>query len=230
MSYPHILYHGAIAGVTGPCHQLRMDTHVVLLDCCLFTVAEISPEGRAGVNNSPIDFSLNCIKALVFIRACIDHVGHIPYLLAAGFKVPILCSPSSAKLLPVVMKNSFKFGFSRDQQQAEQYIKLLEQCIIALSYLLFVGYQALWVRRCAIRMYAPLGGYVLIGKVHYGIRARISTSAGCSTRTDQPGWGACGVDGRVTVRHLYCATPPCRDLSERYGNRHHRDAQLTARF
>lgn len=215
MSYPHILYHGAIAGVTGPCHQLRMDTHVVLLDCCLFTVAEIPPEGRAGVNNSPIDFSLSCIKALAFIRACIDHLGHIPYLLATGFKVPILCSPSSAKLLSVVMKDSFKFGFSGDQQQAEHYIKLLEQRMVALSYLLIVGYQALGVLLYAIRMYGPLGGSVLIDKAHYGIRARISTTAGCSTRREQPGGGA---NGRVTFRHLYSATPPCRDLSERYGH------------
>jgi len=185
MSYPHILHHGAIAGVTRACDLLLMDAHIVLLDCCLITVAEIPPKGRAGVNNSPIDFSLSCVKALVFIRACIDHLGRIPYLLAAGFKVPILCSPSSAKLLSVVMKDSFKFGFSGDQQQAEHYIKLPEQRMVALSYLLLVGYQALGVLLYAIRMYGPLGGSVLIDKVHYGIRARISTTAGCSTCTDQ---------------------------------------------
>lgn len=87
------------------------------------------------------------------------------------------------------MKDSFKFGFSGDQQQAEHYIKLLEQRMVALSYLLIVGYQALGVLLYAIRMYGPLGGSVLIDKAHYGIRARISTTAGCSTRREQPGGG-----------------------------------------
>ena len=33
MIYPHILQHGAIAGVTGPCHQLRIDAqHSLLVD------------------------------------------------------------------------------------------------------------------------------------------------------------------------------------------------------
>jgi hypothetical protein len=33
MIYPHILHHGAIAGVTGPCHQLRIDAqHSLLID------------------------------------------------------------------------------------------------------------------------------------------------------------------------------------------------------
>lgn len=33
MIYPHILYHGAIAGVTGSCHQLRIDAqHSLLID------------------------------------------------------------------------------------------------------------------------------------------------------------------------------------------------------
>ena len=31
MIYPHILHHGAIAGVTGSCHQLRIDAHRSLL-------------------------------------------------------------------------------------------------------------------------------------------------------------------------------------------------------
>lgn len=57
MSSPHILRYGAITGVTAPCHQLRMYAHVVLLDGLLFTVAEVSPEGRAGVDNRAIDFS-----------------------------------------------------------------------------------------------------------------------------------------------------------------------------
>lgn len=135
MSYPHILHHGAIAGVTGSCHQLRMDEqHSLLVDCGLFQGAEVSPEGGAGVDNLAIDFSLSGIQALVVTHVHIDHVGRIPYLLAAGFKGPILCSEPSAKLLPIVLEDAFKLGFSRDQQQVERYLELLEQRIIALPY------------------------------------------------------------------------------------------------
>lgn len=135
MSYPQILHHGAIAGVTGSCHQLQMDAeHGLLIDCGLFQGAEVSPEGRAGANNLAIDFPLTGINALVATHVHIDHVGHIPYLLATGFSGPILCSEPSAKLLPIVLEDAFKLGFSRDQQQVERYLQLLERRIIALPY------------------------------------------------------------------------------------------------
>ncbi|MGA4320930.1 MBL fold metallo-hydrolase RNA specificity domain-containing protein [Ectopseudomonas hydrolytica] len=64
----------------------------------------------------------------------IDHVGRIPYLLAAGFKGPILCSEPSAKLLPIVLEDAFELGFSRDQAKVGRYLKLIEQRIVALPY------------------------------------------------------------------------------------------------
>lgn len=135
MRYPDILHHGAVSGVTGSCHQLQMDDgHALLIDCGLFQGAETSPEGRAGAGKFAIDFSLDGIKALVATHVHIDHVGRIPYLLAAGFKGPILCSEPSAKLLPIVLEDAFKLGFSRDQKQVERYLKLIEQRIVALPY------------------------------------------------------------------------------------------------
>ncbi|WP_074940157.1 MBL fold metallo-hydrolase RNA specificity domain-containing protein [Ectopseudomonas composti] len=135
MRYPSIVHHGAVTGVTGSCHQLQMDDeHALLIDCGLFQGAETSPEGRAGAGKLAIDFSLDGIKALVATHVHIDHVGRIPYLLAAGFKGPILCSEPSAKLLPIVLEDAFKLGFSRDQKQVERYLKLIEQRIVALPY------------------------------------------------------------------------------------------------
>ncbi|KQO28893.1 MBL fold metallo-hydrolase [Pseudomonas sp. Leaf83] len=135
MQYPSIVHHGAVTGVTGSCHQLQMDDeHALLIDCGLFQGAETSPEGRAGAGKLAIDFSLDGIKALVATHVHIDHVGRIPYLLAAGFNGPILCSEPSAKLLPIVLEDAFKLGFSRDQKQVERYLKLIEQRIVALPY------------------------------------------------------------------------------------------------
>jgi len=135
MYFPHILHHGAVSGVTGSCHQLLMDAaNSLLVDCGLFQGAETSPDGKASAGRLAIDFSLQGISALVATHVHIDHVGRIPYLLAAGFKGPIICSEPSAKLLPIVLEDAFKLGVSRDQKQVERYLKLLEQRIIALPY------------------------------------------------------------------------------------------------
>ncbi|WP_413043961.1 MBL fold metallo-hydrolase RNA specificity domain-containing protein [Pseudomonas sp. YJ42] len=135
MHYPTIEHHGAKDGVTGSCHQLRMDASVsVLVDCGLFQGNDASlPEGP-GADRLAIEFPLDTIKALIATHVHIDHVGRIPYLLAAGFEGPILCSEPSAKLLPIVLEDAFKLGISRDQTQIERYIAQIEKRIIALPY------------------------------------------------------------------------------------------------
>lgn len=87
MDFPHILHYCAVSGVTGSCHQLLMGAaNNLLVDCCLFQGAKISPDGKAGVGRLAIDFPVDGIKALVATHVYIDHVGCIPYLLATGFK------------------------------------------------------------------------------------------------------------------------------------------------
>ncbi|WP_025165592.1 MBL fold metallo-hydrolase [Pseudomonas taeanensis] len=153
MDYPDILHHGTKDGVTGSCHQLLMDAqHSLLIDCGLFQGAETSAEGKSGADRLAIEFSLDTIKALIATHVHIDHVGRIPYLLAAGFKGPILCSEPSAKLLPIVLEDAFKLGFSRDQKQVERYIKLIEQRIIALPYKTWFTLQDTETLICRIRL------------------------------------------------------------------------------
>ena len=135
MSYPQIEHHGAKDGVTGSCHQLRMNAATsLLIDCGLFQGNDASIPGEPGSDRLAIEFPLDTIKALVVTHVHIDHVGRIPYLLAAGFEGPILCSEPSAKLLPIVLEDAFKLSFSRDHAQIEKYIRLVEQRIIALPY------------------------------------------------------------------------------------------------
>ena len=130
-----VVHHGAKNGVTGSCHQIFIDAdHSFLIDCGLFQGAETSPEGRASSEQLEIEFDISTVKALIVTHVHIDHVGRIPYLLAAGFKGPIICSEPSAHLLPIVLEDAFKLGVSRDQHLVEQYIKLVASRIIALPY------------------------------------------------------------------------------------------------
>jgi len=134
MDFPRITHHGAQDGVTGSCHQLEMTANSsVLIDCGIFQGADVSAHG-AKADHQVIDFPLDGIRALIVTHVHADHVGRIPYLLAAGFKGPILCSEPSAKLLPIVLEDAFKLTFSRDQKQVERYIKEVQQRIIALPY------------------------------------------------------------------------------------------------
>jgi metallo-beta-lactamase family protein len=81
-----ISHHGAVSGVTGSCHELRLtDGPGMLIDCGLFQGAETSGTG-AGADKLDIDFPIEHIQALVITHVHIDHVGRIPYLLAAGFE------------------------------------------------------------------------------------------------------------------------------------------------
>ncbi|WP_312301277.1 MBL fold metallo-hydrolase [Stutzerimonas nitrititolerans] len=135
MRYPRIQHHGAKDGVTGSCHQLYMNASASLLvDCGLFQGDDASIPSGEGGSRLLIDFPLDTIKALVVTHVHIDHVGRIPYLLAAGFEGPILCSEASAKLLPIVLEDAFKLSFSRDQQRIERYIDIVESRLVALPY------------------------------------------------------------------------------------------------
>ena len=98
-TWPEIRHHGAVDGVTGSAHELCLDhQHSLLVDCGLFQGRDQGP-GGANADDLTIDFPVAQIKTLVITHVHIDHVGRIPWLLAAGFKGPILCSQPSAKLL-----------------------------------------------------------------------------------------------------------------------------------
>jgi len=129
-----ILHHGAVSGVTGSCHELSVnDDQGILIDCGLFQGAEISGKG-ASESQLEIEFPIEHIKALVVTHVHIDHVGRIPYLLAAGFDGPIFCSEPSAALLPLVLEDAVKIGFTRNRSLIERFLKILQQRIIPVPY------------------------------------------------------------------------------------------------
>jgi metallo-beta-lactamase family protein len=142
--YPKTHHHGAQQGVTGSCHELRVsEQSSILIDCGLFQGDEAEVQRARskvseadGLNGSwqTIDFPVKHIKALVVSHVHIDHVGRIPYLLAAGFEGPIYCSEPSALLLPLVLEDAVKVGFTRDSRLVEGFLTRLQKMIVPLPY------------------------------------------------------------------------------------------------
>jgi metallo-beta-lactamase family protein len=129
MPYPRITHHGPVDTVTGSCHQLHLcDTASLLVDCGLFQGE--SPSG----SNPRIDFPLSGIHALVLTHVHIDHVGRLSYLLAAGYRGPILCSEASAELLPLVLEDALRLTVGWDRSTIRRYIQRVQQRLVALAY------------------------------------------------------------------------------------------------
>ena len=129
-----IIHHGAVNGVTGSCHELVYKSNAsVLVDCGLFQGAETSGSG-AGANKLAIDFPIDAVQALIVTHVHIDHVGRIPYLLAAGFTGPIYCSKPSAVLLPLVIEDAVKVGVTRNRRMINAVLDRLRTQLVPLDY------------------------------------------------------------------------------------------------
>lgn len=123
-----LIHHGAHHSVTGSCHELQLHNgSALLVDCGLF-------QGRESEEPLEINFPVDHLCGLVLTHVHIDHVGRLPYLLAAGFKGPIFCSQASALLLPTVLEDALKIGFTRDRNQINHFLKVIEKQLQPLKY------------------------------------------------------------------------------------------------
>ncbi len=125
-----LIHHGAHEGVTGSCHQLVWEQNKSLLvDCGIFQGADALKHP-----NPEIEFSLGGIESLLLTHVHIDHVGRVPYLLAAGFDKPIYCSGPTAKLLPLVMEDALKIGFTRSRNLIKKFLNHIGKLLHPLPY------------------------------------------------------------------------------------------------
>jgi metallo-beta-lactamase family protein len=128
----NIKHHGAVTGVTGSCHELDVGESGILIDCGLFQ-GEEAGKGVTATDLS-IDFPIEHIRALIVTHVHIDHVGRIPYLLAAGFEGPIICSEPSAIMLPEILEDALKIGFTRNRDLIERVLGLIRSRLVPVPY------------------------------------------------------------------------------------------------
>lgn len=137
-----IKHHGAVNGVTGSCHQLTVGDRSVLIDCGLFQGDESfdretdqSTQSKDDVARlKEIDFPIDNVKALLVTHCHIDHVGRIPYLLAAGFTGPIYATKATALLLPLVIEDAIKVGVTRNRSIINSVMERFKSQLVAIEY------------------------------------------------------------------------------------------------
>jgi metallo-beta-lactamase family protein len=131
-NYPQYLHHGAANGVTGSCHRFIASPNVhLLIDCGLFQGQEASTNS---LKQHEVLFNLTAVQALIITHVHIDHIGRLPYLLAAGYKGPIYCSIPSARLIPLVIEDALKMGFTRDAKLITRFLQTVQQQLRPLDY------------------------------------------------------------------------------------------------
>ena len=124
-----LIHHGAHEGVTGSCHQLKWGDSSLLVDCGIFQGNEAKKNP-----NPEIQFSLDGIVGLLLTHVHIDHIGRLPYLFAAGFDKPIYCSQPTAKLVPLVIEDALRIGFTRSRRLIKKFLQRIGSALVPLPY------------------------------------------------------------------------------------------------
>ena len=174
---PQFIHHGAVDGVTGSCHEYRIsDDYGLLIDCGLFQGAEVSASGSAATPH--ISFAISHIQALIITHVHIDHVGRLPYLLAAGFNGPIYCSEASAILLPLVIEDAVKMGISRDEKLVRAVLSKLRQQLVPCVFNRWLALPAHANSKIALRL--QNAGHIL-GSAYVELRHNTATKTAYKT-------------------------------------------------
>jgi metallo-beta-lactamase family protein len=156
-----------------------------------------------------IRFSLRGIEALLLTHVHIDHVGRLPYLLAAGWRGPVFCSRPTAKLLPLVMEDALRIGFTRNRRMIESFLKRIDKMLRPVHYMEWVDLPA--GGKCRFRPAGHVLGSAII---------EVETERGETVVFS----GDLGAAGEPLLREF--TSPPKADLlvlESTYGDKIHED-------
>jgi metallo-beta-lactamase family protein len=140
MGKPTLVFLGAAGTVTGSKFLVRTDDAEVLVDCGLYQGEKVLRRR----NWQPFPADPTRISAITLTHAHLDHTGYVPALVRAGFTGPVYCTPDTAALTAIVLRdaahlqeedaeNARRGGWSKhdpplplfDQADAEKAITLL---------------------------------------------------------------------------------------------------------
>ncbi len=97
-------FHGAAKTVTGSKYLLQSGPESLLVDCGMFQGLK---ELRLR-NWQPPKFDPKTVSTVALTHTHIDHCGYLPRLVRDGFSGKGLCTPPTADLLPIVLRDAAK--------------------------------------------------------------------------------------------------------------------------
>jgi metallo-beta-lactamase family protein len=106
---------GAAGEVTGSQHLLETDDLRLLLDCGLFQ----GHRAEVYAKNRHFRCAPRQLDAVILSHAHIDHCGNLPGLFREGFRGPIYCTPATADLAAVMLRDSLHI-----QEEDARYLSL----------------------------------------------------------------------------------------------------------
>ncbi len=102
MTRPTMTFLGAAGTVTGSRFLIRRDDAAALVDCGLFQGDRVWRRR----NWEEFRADPRAIGSVVLTHAHLDHSGYIPALVRAGFHGPVLCTPETAALAAIVLRDA----------------------------------------------------------------------------------------------------------------------------
>lgn len=97
-----ITFAGAAREVTGSCHILHVNGHVVALDCGMFQ----GRRSESAEKNRSLPIPVGELDAVVLSHAHIDHSGRLPFLASQGYDKTIWATSATRDLCAIMLADS----------------------------------------------------------------------------------------------------------------------------
>ncbi len=94
-------FFGAAQNVTGSCYLVEAGGARILVDCGLYQERDLKQRNWDAFPVPPAT-----IDAVLLTHAHLDHCGRLPKLVKDGFRGKIFCTPATADIVQVIMKDS----------------------------------------------------------------------------------------------------------------------------
>jgi metallo-beta-lactamase family protein len=116
VTFPSLTFLGAAGTVTGSRFLLESGGARVLVDCGLFQGERVWRRR----NWEPLPVDPATIDSVVLTHAHLDHCGYLPVLVRHGFRGRAVCTPETARLAAIVMRDAAHLA-EEDAEHANAY-------------------------------------------------------------------------------------------------------------
>jgi metallo-beta-lactamase family protein len=114
-----ITFYGAAGDVTGSAYHIQTEQASVLLDFGMFQGGK-KMEAR---NRVPRGLKPRSLDAVLVTHAHLDHTGRLPLLSKAGYSGPVYCTPATAEVTGLILRDSAKvqsYDIARTNRKRER--------------------------------------------------------------------------------------------------------------